>query len=91
MAHSVSSTTAWRDSARIAKFFIIDARAAFPFLFLFVHIRLWTFILATVTTAAFAILDYYGFSVVVFMRALRTFIAGKRKLSRPWWRKDIPK
>lgn len=89
MAIPNSDNASWRDSARIAKFFIIDARAAFPFLFLFVHIRLWTVVLATVTTAAFATLDYYGFSVVVFMRALRTFVAGKRKLSRPWWRKDI--
>lgn len=83
------NSVAWRDSARIAKFFIIDARAAFPFLFLLVHIRLWTLILATVVTIAFATLDYYGFSVVVFFRVLRTFMAGKRKLSRPWWRKDI--
>lgn len=89
MNNLANSGASWRDSARVAKFFIIDARAAFPFLFLLVHIRLWTLVLATVTTVAFATLDYYGFSVIVFMRTLRTFIGGKRKLSRPWWRKNI--
>ena len=36
----------WRDSARPAKFFIIDFRAVFPIFFCTLHLRLWTVIVA---------------------------------------------
>lgn len=76
----------WRDSARVPRFFLIDARAAFPLLFFLLHIRLWTFIVAVVVTLFFGILERYGFSLVVFWRWLRTTLAGRRKYSSPWWR-----
>ncbi len=75
----------WRDSARTPRFFMIDARAAFPLLLFLLHIRLWTFILALIATAFFAALERYGFSLVVFFRWFRGVLMGRRKLSRPWW------
>lgn len=76
----------WRDSARPARFFIVDARAAFPLLLFLLHIRWWTFILAVVATIFFATLERYGFTVPVFLRWVRTTLAGPRKFSIPWWK-----
>lgn len=76
----------WRDSARPPRFFIVDARAAFPLLLFLLHIRWWTFILAVVATIFFATLERYGFTVPVFLRWLRSTLAGSRKFSIPWWK-----
>ncbi|OGT31787.1 MAG: phosphoesterase [Gammaproteobacteria bacterium RIFCSPHIGHO2_12_FULL_35_23] len=75
----------WRDSARVPRFFSIDARAAFPLLLFLLHIRLWTFIVAVMATLFFAALDRYGFRVDVFLRWLRGVLMGKRKITAPWW------
>lgn len=76
----------WRDSARIARFFVIDSTAAFPLLLFLLHIRLWSFIVAMVTTIFFTLLGRYGFTVPVFLRWLRTVLAGPRKFAVPWWK-----
>lgn len=81
-----SENAHWRDSARLAKFFFVDAVAAFPMLAFLLHIRWWTFILAVVTTLFFTVLRRYGFSIPVFFRWLRGFIAGPRKMAIPWWK-----
>jgi intracellular multiplication protein IcmT len=75
----------WRDSARSAKFFIIDAKAAFPIVIFLIHIRLWTFVIALIATCFFTILNRYGYSVEVFLRYARSFFAGNRKMAIPWW------
>lgn len=75
----------WRDSARSPKFFIFDAKAAFPLLLFLLHIRWWTFIVAVVAWLIFTYLNYRGFSMEVFLRWLRSILAGKRKIAIPWW------
>ena len=80
-----SSNAHWRDSARSARFFIIDAQAAFPVVLFLLHIRLWTFIIAIAATFFFTILNRFGYSVIVFLRFTRTFFAGSRKMAIPWW------
>jgi intracellular multiplication protein IcmT len=77
----------WRDSARNVRLWFIDFRACFPLLILLFHIKLWTFVLAVITTGFFAGLERYGFSVAVFLRWLRSYIAGPRKIAQPWWRR----
>ncbi len=77
--------THWRDSARRARFWIFDAGACFPILLMLIHISWTTFIIAIVATFFFSMLNRRGFTVLVFLRWLRTFIAGNRKLSKPWW------
>lgn len=77
----------WRDSARRAKFFVIDAYATFPLLLFLLHIRLWTFILAICTMAFFGTIEKFGFTVPVFLRWIRNFLAGNLKTSSPWWQK----
>ena len=75
----------WRDSARIPRFFMIDARAAFPLLLFLLHIRIWTFVLAVIATIFFGVLERYGFTLMVFFRWFRNILMGKRKISAPWW------
>ncbi len=81
-----SEAAHWRDSARTARFWFIDARAVFPFVLFLLHIRWWTFWLALVAMLFFAMLERYGFTVPIFLRVLRTFFVGNHKVAAPWWR-----
>lgn len=76
----------WRDSARSARFFLIDARAAFPLFIFLMHIRYWTAIMTLISMIFFGILERFGFTVPKFWRWLRSFLAGHRKMSTPWWK-----
>lgn len=83
---AIDPNTHWRDSAYSARFFFVDARAAFPLLFFLMHIRWWTFALAIIAMLFFALLERYGFSVIVFSRWFRNFLAGAYKSATPWWK-----
>ncbi|OGV32352.1 MAG: phosphoesterase [Legionellales bacterium RIFCSPHIGHO2_12_FULL_35_11] len=83
---SFAPTAHWRDSARNARFFMVDARAAFPIFIFLMHIRVWTGVIVIFSAIFFAIIEHYGFTLPVFLRWLRLFIAGPIKSSRPWWR-----
>jgi intracellular multiplication protein IcmT len=76
----------WRDSARAARFFLVDYRAAFPLVLFLLHIRYWSFIVAVVAMCFFALLERYGFTVNVFLRWFRSTLAGPRKMAIPWWK-----
>ncbi|KTC98993.1 IcmT protein [Legionella geestiana] len=86
MAGGFSASAHWRDSARFARFFIVDARAAFPVFIFLMHIRVWTGVLVLVSALFFGILEHYGFTVPVFLRWLRSTLAGPLKSAQPWWR-----
>jgi intracellular multiplication protein IcmT len=77
----------WRDSARNVRFWIVDSRACFPLLLFLLHIRLWTLAVALLATGFFAALEHYGFTLAVFARAFRSFLAGPRKIAQPWWKR----
>lgn len=81
-----SSTAHWRDSARSPRFFVVDARAAFPVFIFLMHIRIWTAALVLVSAVFFGIIEHYGFTVPVFLRWIRSTLAGPHKTARPWWR-----
>ncbi len=81
-----SETSHWRDSARSARFFMVDARAAFPIFIFLMHIRIWTGVLVIVSALFFGIIEHYGFTVPVFLRWLRSLMAGKNRSPHPWWR-----
>jgi len=78
----------WRDSARPARFFIVDYRAMFPLVLALFHITQMTFIIAGVAVVFFCALERYGFTVTVFWRWLRSTIAGPLRVSRPWWMRE---
>lgn len=86
MAESFSETAHWRDSSRIARFFIVDARAAFPIFLFLMHIRWWTGMLAIASLCFFGFIEHYGFTVPVFLRWIKCVLAGPRKTSEPWWK-----
>ncbi|KTD28726.1 phosphoesterase [Legionella israelensis] len=86
MADTFEQTTHWRDSARSARFFMVDARAAFPIFIFLMHIRIWTALLVLVSAVIFGIIEHYGFTVPVFLRWIRSFLGGRLKSSQPWWR-----
>lgn len=80
-----SPDASWRDSARFPKFFIFDSRASFPLFLFMVHFSYWTFFVALIAMAFFSLLLRYGFTLSIFLRWLRAFIAGPRKAAIPWW------
>lgn len=86
MSENFSESSHWRDSARSARFFMVDARAAFPIFLFLMHIRIWTGLLVIVSAVFFAIIEHYGFTVPVFLRWIRSFLAGNIKSSKPWWK-----
>jgi intracellular multiplication protein IcmT len=81
-----SESAHWRDSARVTRFWIFDATAAFPLVLFLLHIRWWSFIVAVLTMIFLSILSRYGFTVPIFLRWLRSTLAGPRKFAIPWWR-----
>lgn len=84
MAVSIAHAS-WRDSARYPKFFFLDSRAVFPIFIFLVHIQVWTFAVAITAMVFFSLLMRFGFTLSSFMRFFRAFIAGKRKMAKPWW------
>jgi intracellular multiplication protein IcmT len=76
--------THWRNSMKPARFFFMDARAAVPFVFTLLHLRLWTIALAATTTLIFYILEQRGMSFDAALRAMRVwFVGNKRPNIRP--------
>lgn len=82
-----SASTHWRDSARNARFFIVDARAAFPIFIFLMHIRIWTALLVVGSAMFFGFIEHYGFTIPVFLRWVRHLLAGPIKSAKPWWNK----
>lgn len=83
---SFASTAHWRDSARNARFFLVDARAAFPLFLFLMNIHIWTAIVALASTIFFGIVEYFGFTIPVFLRTIRSALSGSIKSSQPWWK-----
>ena len=81
----VPSGAHWRDSARNPKFFFIDYRTTFPLLALIFNPSWFTLYITVAAVIFFVGLQYYGFTVPVFLRWLRSTLAGKNKESYPWW------
>ncbi len=82
----MAPTAYWRDSARGARFFMVDAMSALPLVLFLCHIRLWTFYIALATMIFFGILERFNFTVPVFMRWFRSMLAGRVRVARPTWR-----
>jgi len=79
----------WRDSARTPMFFMIDARSAMPLVLFLLHIRLWTFFLSLCICIFFMVLNRFGFTLPVFVRWLRSFLAGNNRSTRTWYMRRL--
>lgn len=71
--------THWRDSAYYPKLFMLDARACFPFLLFFLHMRLSTLLISLVVVIFLAILNKFNLTLRAFFTVLREAIAGSKK------------
>jgi|SRR5688572_15276816 intracellular multiplication protein IcmT len=71
--------THWRNSMKPARFFFLDARAAVPFVFTLLHLRLWTLAVAAITTLIFYILEQRGLSFDAALRAIRVWFVGDKR------------
>lgn len=78
----------WRNSGNHAVFLMVDARASFPPLILFIaHISYWTFSLWIFSILFFAALRYKGYTVPSAFRMVKAKMAGNIRYSKPWWRR----
>ena len=75
----------WRDAGRVPRIAGIDARAYFPLLLALFHIRYWTLGLAVVVIAIFKFMETRGYTLPVFVRAVRHWLRGKVVSARAWW------
>ena len=69
----------WRETARNARFYFMDAKVSLFILLFLVHMKLWTFILAVSVIAILTALDYYRYPLPVAWRILKSFLAGSKK------------
>jgi intracellular multiplication protein IcmT len=67
----------WRNSMRPIRFFGLDARSAFPFIFLLPYARWSTLILAISVVAFFVFLEKRGLTFPAAMRSSRTLMFGE--------------
>lgn len=86
----MDASTHWRDSARTPRFFMLDYRAVAPWVIMLVapeFMLFYAFIAVIIITIFFVVIEHLGFTMSVAIRWVRnTFISGKYKQARPWWR-----
>ncbi len=70
------SSSHWRNTARPARFFSVDARACLVVLLFIVHIRLWTLLLMIGVLVLCAIMERFGMTLPVAFRRVRLFFIG---------------
>ena len=70
----------WRDSGRVPRLYVIDARGALPILLVLLHMRLWTFSLMILIIIFLIFLQYYRLPLPVFFRVVVGVLMGKRKV-----------
>ena len=66
----------WRNTARPARFFAMDARACLVVFLFLVHVRLWTLFLMIGVLIACTVMERYGMTLPVTLRRLRLFFGG---------------
>ena len=85
MRRQLNTNAHWRDSSRSVRFFFWDGQVVFPLVFFLFYMRISTLIVVLVSIVFFTVLNRFGFSPLVFLRVLRGWAAGSRKIAVPWW------
>ena len=85
MVIAYNPDASWRDTARQPRLWIFNARALPPLLVAMFHITYATVGFAILVMILLQTMEYYGFTLPVFLRYLRSTAAGKRRSSTPWW------
>lgn len=71
--------THWRNSMKPARFFMLDARAAWPVLVMLLHMRYYTMIFAVLVMVLFYFLEQRGLSFFAALRAFRVWIVTRKR------------
>jgi intracellular multiplication protein IcmT len=80
----------WRNSQKITRFFVFDARVFFLLVAFMFHVALWTLSLALIAIAFFFMLERFGLTFESALRAIRCWLLGEyrpaftRTLRRRW-------
>ncbi len=74
----------WRNSMKSARFFALDARAVFPFLLVFLHVRGWTLMLAFFCTILFWVAERIGLKFDSALRAARAWFVAPYRPARAY-------
>ncbi len=69
----------WRNTQKPARFFLVDARAAFAVFLFLIHARLWTFTLAIIVMLIFWAMEQRGLTFEASLRSIRCWILGSRR------------
>lgn len=72
----------WRETMRPAKFLIFDGRVVLVIVPAFMHLRIWTLLLAIITMFVFWWFERKGISADSIIRFLRTKLIGKKRTAR---------
>jgi intracellular multiplication protein IcmT len=83
----MSRLNRWRNTPKNARFFIFDARAGVFFLLMFFFWSRITFYICVSAFCVFGVMERFGFTPEVFVRWLRSRLAGPIRQSTPWWRR----
>lgn len=71
--------THWRNSMKPVRFFFMDARAAWPVLFMLLHLRWYTMVMTVITSMIFYLLEQRGLSFVAALRAFRVWLVTRKR------------
>lgn len=74
----------WRNTMKVVRFFGLDARAAIFWIFVLVHFRTWTVVLALSMTIIFLMLERRGLTYFSAWRAARLWFVGTRRPALIW-------
>lgn len=76
-----------RDASRSPSFFggLIDAKAAFPFLFFILHMSWFTLGICVLSVVFFAVLSKMGYTLPVLFRKMRALLRGSVVSAVPQW------
>ena len=85
MALTYNPNASWRDTARQPRLWIFNARALPPLLVAMFHITYVTVGFAIFVMICLQTMEYYGFTLPVFLRYVRSKSAGPRRSATPWW------
>ncbi len=69
----------WRNTQKPARFFWVDARAAFAVFFFLIHARLWTFTLVIIVMMIFWAMEKRGLTFEASLRSIRCWILGANR------------
>jgi intracellular multiplication protein IcmT len=67
----------WRNSQRIPRFFVFDARIFFVLFIFMVHVAYWTLALALISIFVFWTFERFGLTFESALRAMRAWILGQ--------------